>query len=74
MGSSSGPEPRPFFAATSRRDGVGGQQHFGDDGRPTATLKGHKTSPGTTGFDAVGSWGWWRVEVPGGLVKHPGKP
>ena len=32
------------------------------------------TSPGTTGFDVVGSWGWWRVEVPGGLVKHPGKP
>jgi hypothetical protein len=30
--------------------------------------------PGTTGFDAVGSWGWWRAEVPGGLVKHPGKP
>jgi hypothetical protein len=28
--------------------------------------------PGTTGFDMVGSWGWWRVEVPGGLVKHPG--
>jgi hypothetical protein len=21
-------------------------------------------SPGTTGFDAVGSWGWLRVEVP----------
>src|SRR5436309_8730333 len=31
------------------------------------------TSPGTTGFDVVGSWGWLRVEVPGGLVKHPGK-
>jgi hypothetical protein len=30
--------------------------------------------PGTTGFDAVGSWVWWRAEVPGGLVKHPGKP
>jgi hypothetical protein len=29
---------------------------------------------GTTGFDVVGSWGWLRVEVPGGLVKHPGKP
>jgi hypothetical protein len=28
---------------------------------------------GTTGFDVVGSWGWLRVEVPGGLVKHPGK-
>src|SRR5207248_8318962 len=28
--------------------------------------------PGTTGFDVVGSWGWLRVEVPGGLVKHPG--
>src|SRR5205085_12171776 len=27
---------------------------------------------GTTGFDVVGSWGWLRVEVPGGLVKHPG--
>jgi hypothetical protein len=24
-------------------------------------------------FDVVGSWGWLRVEVPGGLVKHPGK-
>jgi hypothetical protein len=33
-----------------------------------------KALPGTTGFDVVGSWGWWRVEVPGGLVKHPGKP
>ena len=32
-----------------------------------------QTSPGTTGFDVVGSWGWLRVEVPGGLVKHPGK-
>ena len=30
-----------------------------------------RTSPGTTGFDAVGSWGWWRAEVPGGLVNHP---
>ena len=30
-----------------------------------------KTSSGTTGFDAVGSWGWWRAEVPGGLVNHP---
>ncbi len=30
------------------------------------------TSPGTTGFDVVDSWGWLRVEVPGGLVKHPG--
>jgi hypothetical protein len=29
--------------------------------------------PGTTGFDVVGSWVWLRVEVPGGLVKHPGK-
>jgi len=26
---------------------------------------------GTTGFDVVGSWGWSRVEVPGGLVNHP---
>jgi len=33
-----------------------------------------QTLPGTTGFDAVGSWGWLRAEVPGGLVKHPGKP
>jgi len=24
------------------------------------------------GFDVVGSWGWLRVEVPGGLVKNPG--
>ena len=32
------------------------------------------SSPGTTGFDVVDSWGWLRVEVPGGLVKHPGKP
>ena len=39
-----------------------------------ATLDRQRTSLGTTGFDAVGSWGWWRVEVPGGLVKHPGKP
>src|SRR5947209_19588813 len=31
-----------------------------------------RTSPGTTGFDVVDSWGWLRVEVPGGLVKHPG--
>jgi hypothetical protein len=31
------------------------------------------TFTGTTGFDAVGSCGWWRVEVPGGLVKTPGK-
>ncbi|MEA2313951.1 MAG: hypothetical protein QOI03_643 [Solirubrobacteraceae bacterium] len=31
------------------------------------------TPTGTTGFDAVGLCGWWRVEVPGGLVKHPGK-
>jgi hypothetical protein len=23
------------------------------------------------GFDAVGSWGWLRVEVPAGLVKPP---
>ncbi len=30
--------------------------------------------PGTTGFDVVGSWGWLRAEVPGGLVKHPEKP
>jgi len=30
--------------------------------------------PGTTGFDAVGSFGWLRVEVSGGLVKHPAKP
>ena len=29
------------------------------------------TSPGTTGFDVVVSWGWLRVEVPGGLVKPP---
>jgi len=29
------------------------------------------TSPGTTGFDVVDSWGWLRVEVPGGLVKPP---
>jgi hypothetical protein len=29
--------------------------------------------PGTTGFDVVGSRGWLRVEVPGGLVKLPGK-
>jgi hypothetical protein len=28
---------------------------------------------GTTGFDVVVSQGWLRVEVPGGLVKHPGK-
>ena len=28
--------------------------------------------PGTTGFDVVDSRGWLRVEVPGGLVKHPG--
>src|ERR1700681_4636703 len=28
-------------------------------------------TPGTTGFDVVGSWGWLRVEVPGGLVNHP---
>ncbi len=28
-------------------------------------------TPGTTGFDVVGSWGWSRVEVPGGLVNHP---
>ena len=26
---------------------------------------------GTTGFDVVDSQGWLRVEVPGGLVKHP---
>jgi len=38
---------------------------------PGAILIGD-TSPGTTGFDVVGSWGWLRVEVPGGLVKHPG--
>src|SRR5205814_5910517 len=38
--------------------------------KPAAIL-GH-TSPGTTGFDVVDSWGWLRVEVPGGLVKHPG--
>ena len=25
---------------------------------------------GTTGFDVVGSWGWLRAEVPGGLVNH----
>jgi hypothetical protein len=31
-------------------------------------------TPGTTGFDVVGSWGWSRVEVPGGLVNHPEKP
>ena len=42
--------------------------------RPRARLGGRRTFPGTTGFDVVGSWGWWRVEVPGGLVKHPGKP
>jgi hypothetical protein len=30
-----------------------------------------KHTPGTTGFDVVGSWEWLRVEVPGGLVKPP---
>ena len=34
-------------------------------------LFGSTAPQGTTGFDVVGSWGWSRVEVPGGLVNHP---
>ena len=30
---------------------------------PRSTMEGHNT-PGTTGFDVVGSWGRLRVEVP----------
>jgi hypothetical protein len=47
-----------------------GAERPGPPGAPGYTRK--STSPGTTGFDVVGSWGWLRVEVPGGLVKHPG--
>ena len=36
-----------------------------------STMKSTTQPPGTTGFDVVGSWGWLRVEVPGGLVKPP---
>ena len=39
--------------------------------RPRYDLLAAHNAPGTTGFDVVGSWGWSRVEVPGGLVNHP---
>ena len=39
----------------------GDRRYTGVDGNPL----------GTTGFDVVDSQGWLRVEVPGGLVKHP---
>jgi len=35
-----------------------------DAARVEALQWGVHKSPGTTGFDAVGSWGWLRVEVP----------
>jgi len=38
----------------------------------SGTLVG-QTPTGTTGFDAVGSRGWLRVEVSAGLVKQPAK-
>ncbi len=42
-------------------------------GRPrSARMEGAGTSPGTTGFDAVGSWGWLRAEVPEASL-NPGK-
>ena len=34
--------------------------------------RAQETSPGTTGFDAVGSWGWLRAEVPEASL-NPGK-
>ena len=63
-GSSSGPGPRRFYVP-------GDAPQYG---RGTPDRMGAETSTGTTGFDMAGSCGWWRVEVPGGLVKHPGKP
>ena len=42
-------------------------------GHGSARYDLYVTTPGTTGFDVVGSWGWSRVEVPGGLVNHPEK-
>ncbi|CAB4861573.1 unannotated protein [freshwater metagenome] len=38
-----------------------------------ATLVKQQTPTGTTGFDAVVSRGWLRVEVLAGLVKQPAK-
>ena len=35
------------------------------DGDPSCDYNGTSNrTPGTTGFDVVGSWGWLRVEVP----------
>jgi len=40
-------------------------------GRCTS-MEGAGTSPGTTGFDVVESWGWLRAEVPEASL-NPGK-
>jgi hypothetical protein len=68
--------PRLFSSVSARPSGASRRGRCRCDVRRryTASSRSVVHPKGTTGFDVVGSCGWLRVEVPGGLVKHPGKP
>ncbi len=60
-------------AGPPHEDGVPGPDGSRPDHGGCADTMARRASPGTTGFDAVGLWGWLRVEVPGRPRKTPGK-